>query len=130
MKSRLFQLLCLSAIFILALGILIPPDSPAHHGWGRAEGEAFEMADDHVAQPRQRHLVTGFGAYHQGVVVGIEHANAVVEGNFPVELVVGRRQLVFEMLAQLAEIAAGPFGVDSGFGDIGGHGLFLESSRR
>lgn len=43
MNSRLFQIICLSAIFAMAVGTLLPQELSAHHGWGWATDQEFEI---------------------------------------------------------------------------------------
>ena len=43
MRIHSIQLLCLSVIFTMAFGIIGLLDSSAHHGWGWAEDEEFEI---------------------------------------------------------------------------------------
>ena len=73
MQTRLFQLICLSAV--LTTAVLLPQDLSAHHGWGWATDEEFEITG--------RIIDVRLGNPHGELTLAVKGENWVVEVGQP-----------------------------------------------
>ena len=75
MRSRFLQLICLSGMFALAVAAIAPQDILAHHGWGWATDEEFEITGK-IAGLR-------LGNPHGEVTLEVENETWVIEVGQP-----------------------------------------------
>lgn len=73
MQTRLFQLICLSAV--LTTAVLLPQGLSAHHGWGWATDEEFEITG--------RIIDVRLGNPHGELTMSVKGENWVVEVGQP-----------------------------------------------
>src|SRR5918996_1875095 len=95
------------------------------HRQAVAFAESLEQRGDHVLDPLQAFRVGRLGSKRQQSGIGVERASPPAEAHppvvvrpFDVQIHVGAlRRLVFEMFAEVDEVAAGALGLDAGLGD-------------
>ena len=75
MRSRFLQLICLSGILALAAAAIAPQDILAHHGWGWATDEEFEITGKIIG--------LRLGNPHGEVTLELENESWVVEVGQP-----------------------------------------------